>query len=275
VIASAAHRSQNAGHQKFGDTLIQRYFVTLPDRYRDDRVATCYFDEMLCAVASAIRGFSVVRDIFQTNWETLKSTKEAALKTAERVEVFSPARKEGVWGVIVAAVIGLGLGVPIMEAAKAKWATQGLQSLALIAGSIGLSIILMVVIVEVLRSWLIGRAEQQFPPKLLEQWEDRSLKGYRTVLKQFLPLAIEITNRHYPGGHPEALDEAVIETMIERHFAFKLKSKPIVEPAKATEAPPAPEPTVLSGEGEQMIAGESSTFEVKDEAPDQVSISQH
>jgi hypothetical protein len=229
IIASAAHRSQNTCQQKFGDGLIQRYFVTLPDRYQDDPVATRYFDEMLCTVSSAIRGFSVVRDVFQTNWETMKSAKDSALKCAERVEVFSPVKKDGVWGIVVAAVIGLGLGVPLSAVVKERFATHGFPLLLVSIAAIGGSIVLMTVVAELLRAWLISRAEGQFPSKLMDSWQDRSLKGYRMVIKQFVPLAMEIANRHYPGTYSDSLTDVELDRIVERHFAFKLK-EPTVSP---------------------------------------------
>src|SRR5437588_14771 len=78
VIASAAHRSVNAGQQKLGERLLERYFTSIPERWRGDQAATAYFDNMLCAVAAAIRGFSVVRDVFQTNWDSYKLARDEA-----------------------------------------------------------------------------------------------------------------------------------------------------------------------------------------------------
>lgn len=229
IIASAAHRSHDPGHQKFGEMLVTRYFTTLPERYKEDVTATRYFDDMLCAVGSAIRGFSVVRDMFQTHWDTLKSAKETATKQAEQLQLFSPLSKEGIWGKIVGGAVGLGLGAPLNQTLKARTEHSSIVSLLLVVGCVALSIIGMEVFVEWLRSRQTKRIEKLFPSELMAFWEERSLTGYRIVLRQFLPLAYKITNRHYPGSHPDTITDSEVEDAVEEHFAFQPKSKPIPE----------------------------------------------
>ena len=187
--------------------------------------ATRYFDNMLCAVASAIRGFSVSRDLFQTNWESLKAEREAGLKQIERLDSFAPLNKEGIWGIVVAAIVGIGLGAPLTEALKVRWQNSTLVSLVLIAALIGISIVALQAVIEWIKGRRLRDVEQQLPLETLGYWEEKSLKSYRTILRQFLPIAIEISNHHYPGSVPTDLSEDAIVQMVERHFAFKQKAK--------------------------------------------------
>lgn len=224
IVASAAHRSANAGHQKFGELFVQRYFTLLPERYKEDPVATLYFDEMLCAVASAMRGFSVVRDSFQTNLDSLKAAKEAEIKRLEQIDNFSPVAKDGVWGKVVALGVSAGLATSLQVTLKTRFSSIGVGWL--IAGllAVAISVIGLTVFVFVLRNKESRKVEERFPSDVLERWEDRALKGYRIVLKQFLPLAREITERHYPGNYPEQFTDEEATAFIERHFAFKPSS---------------------------------------------------
>jgi hypothetical protein len=91
-----------------------------------------------------------------------------------------------------------------------------------VGGCIAVSVILVEVLVELLRGWQSRRIHLQFPVDVMNTWEDRSLKGYRKVLQQFLPLAMEISNRYYPGSFKEGLTDEEYEQIVERHFAFKL-----------------------------------------------------
>lgn len=234
IIASAAHRSSNAGHQKFGDALVQRYFVSLPERFKEDKVATAYFDHMLLAVAAAVRGFSVVRDIFQTNWDSLKAGRDAGTKQAERYELFAPLKKDGRIGQAIAAVLGIGVGAPLTQALKSKLGNSPIVALLFIAGAIVISLLVLEVLVEWLRSRELTRVERSYPADLLTNWEEKSLKGYQTVLKQFLPLAIEITNRYYPGSFGDSMADEEIAALIERHFAFKSKKAAMPQSAGNT-----------------------------------------
>jgi hypothetical protein len=54
IIAAQSHRSRNEGQRKFGELLINRYFVALYDGHKNNAVAKAYLDHMLCVVASAI-----------------------------------------------------------------------------------------------------------------------------------------------------------------------------------------------------------------------------
>jgi len=221
IIASAAHRSHDEAQRKFGDLLLQRYFVALPERYREDRNASGYFDDMLCVVASAVRGFSVVRDVFQTNWDALRSAKEKELQRAERLDAFSPLKKDGHWGKVMAGAAGIGL-TALLAAGLKTWLAS--VPLAVVV-SLALGFVIALLGLEGLTDWWRGRrlqsVEKQLPQDLLAYWQDQTLNGYRKVAAQFVPLAIEVSERHYPSGQWKDVTEEQIARIVERHFAFK------------------------------------------------------
>lgn len=226
VIASAAHRSHVEEQRSFGNMLIQRYFVSLPERYQDDKVAARYFDDMLCAVASAIRGFSVVRDTFQTNCDSFKAAQESNLEYAKNIDKLSPLKPDGHWGQVIAAVIGIGLGTPISKAVQECTKTSSLVSIFFVVGFTALVLVGFQALVEWFRNTQLRRFQQQFPHDLLSYWSDYSMNGYRKVLKQFLPIAVEITERFYPNAESTPRDtENRLDEVVERHFAFKSATK--------------------------------------------------
>ena len=70
-----------------------------------------------------------------------------------------------------------------------------------------------------------ARFQRQFPDDLRSYWEESALKGYRMVLKQFLPLAVEITDHYYPRvGSTPSDTETKLDEIVERHFAFRLRT---------------------------------------------------
>ncbi|RLC69059.1 MAG: hypothetical protein DRI26_09540 [Chloroflexi bacterium] len=253
VIAAAAHRSRDEAQRKFGELLINRYFVTLRDEYKDDPVAKAYLDNMLCAVASAIRGFSVVRDVFATNWETIKEAKGREKARAERLDAFAPFKKDGYWKPAVAVISALGLLGPILAGFQQIIGNLPWILVVALAVSILVVLISMELFVDWLRNRRLTRVEERFPEHLYEFWQEKSLKGYRMVLRQFLLLAIKIREEFYPNlttldqrkvfenypvphidcGMSRKIDrqsdlqelEEHLAAIVEQHFAFKLKEE--------------------------------------------------
>ena len=75
ILAIPAHRSSNANHAKFGNLVVEEYFIKLRDEYKNDKIAYMYLSNIFAAIASSVRAFSVQRDIFQTKWNTLGKVK--------------------------------------------------------------------------------------------------------------------------------------------------------------------------------------------------------
>jgi hypothetical protein len=266
VIAAAAHRSRDEAQRKFGELLINRYFVALRDEHKDDPVAKAYLDNMLCVVASAIRGFSVVRDVFTTNWETIRETKEREEARAERLDAFAPFREDGYWKKAIGVAGALGL-LSVVLSGLQQW-ISGLPWALAAALAVGVIVLLfgMELFIGWLRNRRLAKVEERFPEDLYEFWRERTLKGYRMVLRQFLPLAIKIREEFYPDfitlnqgrvfenypvphidcgvcgetdrqGDLEELEEH-LAAIVEQHFAFKLeRQRSEVSEDRSTQAP--------------------------------------
>jgi hypothetical protein len=252
VIAAAAHRSHDAAQRKFGELLIEQYFVKLREQHSDDPVARAYLDNMCCVVASAIRGFSVVRDVFQTNWETFQEAKEREKARAERLDAFAPFKADGYWKKALALAGASGLLSATLAGfqewiGNLPWILVGALTAVIILTLFGLELF-----IDYLRNRRLAKVEERFPEELYDFWRDKTLKGYRTVLYQFLPLAIKVREEFYPDlttldqervfehyplphidcgvqgkdrpkGNLDELDRR-LTTIVERHFAFKLSS---------------------------------------------------
>lgn len=254
VIAAAAHRSRNEAQRKFGELLIDRYFATLRDDYKDDPVARAYLDNILCAVASAIRGFSVVRDMFATNWETISKAKEREKARAERIDNFAPFKRDGYWKPAVAMIGALGLLSLVLAGFQQIIGNLPWALVLALAVTVLLVLFGMELFVDWVRSRRLAKVEERFPEDLLEFWQERSLKGYRMVSRQFLLLAIKIREEFYPNltsldqrkvfesypvphiecgirGENAQSDleelEQHLNAIVEQHFAFRLKEKQI------------------------------------------------
>jgi hypothetical protein len=224
IVASVAHGSSNTGHQKFGDCLIQRYFVTLPERYKEDKVASLYFDNILCTVASAIRGFSVVQEQSETHNESLKGRADAFMARAERLERLSPFSKNDVWGKLISGVAGIGITASLSDKIKSLGAKESLPTtfvyiLALIV-FITISMLLLFFLIVWIRKRHAEHLERQHPLHLVEHRRTTSREDYRTVLRQFLPIAHEVAQRYYPDPNERDWTPADLERIIERHLVF-------------------------------------------------------
>jgi hypothetical protein len=253
VIAAAAYRSHDESQRKFGEMLVNRYFIELRDEYREDPVARMYLDNILCAVGSAIRGFSVVRDMFQTNWEAIQKEKDWERTRAERLDAFAPFKKDGYWKPAVAIIGTLGLLSPILAGFQQSIGNLPWILVVGLAIAIPMVLIGMELFVDWLRNQRLAKVEERFPEDLYEKWREKSLKSYRMVLLQFLLLAIKIREEFYPNlvtldqrkiyenypiphiacGVSEEIDhrsdpkelEECLTAIVEQHFAFKLGDK--------------------------------------------------
>jgi len=198
VIAAAAHRSRSEAQRKFGELLINRYFIALREDYKDDPVARAYLDNMLCAVASAVRGFSVVRDVFATNWETIREAKEREKARAERLDAFAPFRENGYWKKAIGIAGALGLLSVILSGFQ-QWI--GSLPWALVA-VLAIGAIVLLFVIELFVDWLrnrrLAKVEEGFPDDIYDFWQEKALTDYRMVLRRFLLLAIKIREEFYP-----------------------------------------------------------------------------
>lgn len=198
ILAGTAHRSSHEPHAKLGQEVLHRYFVELPERYKADEIATRYFDEMIPAVASALRGFSVVRDIFQTNTETIRKAKDSEIKHLEHLDAMSPLNKDGIWGRILAALASIGLIAPLQASIRSDISHATQAWIFAGAASVAVSVIGLELFVQWLRKSQSKKIEMSFPKDINSKWQDESMTDYQKLLSQFIAKAILITEAHYP-----------------------------------------------------------------------------
>lgn len=251
VLAATAHRSQNANHSAFGKMVLDEYFIKLREEYKSDPVAKHYLDNLFAAMAAAIRGFSVERDIFGTRWQSLQEQKQHEIARANRLAQYSPLTEKGVWGKVIGILGGAGFGGILGEIGKTFVVASNLLMLSSVFFAAVLGLILFEVFLNRYRDRRLKGIAQEFPNSLYQQWEQRSLSNYRLLIRQFLLAALKIREEFYPhltsinGGrifdaydiahidfsdHPsrdsttfkEATElDRLLDAIVERHFTLK------------------------------------------------------
>jgi hypothetical protein len=233
VLALPAHRSQNPQHAAFGQLLLQEYFVKLRERYIGDECAIGYLDNLFACIASAVRAFSVERDILGTRWQSMLEQRKREIERANRLDRFSPFREDGVWGKALAIIGGAGGGAIAGEMLKSITSSSNV----FVAGSVLLGSIFGLFLVDLaldlVRNRMMERIERQFPQSLLQTWRSETIVNYKKILKQFLWSAIRIKEEWYPGL--STFDGKMIYTSYQiPHFDFHGEQ----QNAKVGELPP-------------------------------------
>ncbi len=249
VVAANASRSQNEGQRKFGEKIIERYFVDLRGNYANDPVAQQFLDNMLCAVASAIRGFSVARDEFSTEWKALENKKNLQIEGAKLIDRFAPFAENGYFKQAITIVGALGISSPIVAGFQQSIGNLPWILIVSVAGAFAIGLFIIQGLIDSKRNQQMIQIEEDFPDSLRYEWETETLNKYRDILKQFLLSAIRIRYEYYPNlttiSYTE-LDSATttpsktgktvcvkkikldelnkyIDLIVEQHFAFKAK----------------------------------------------------
>jgi hypothetical protein len=228
TMALCAHRSSNERHAEFGKLIAEQFLVQLPERCADDPVASGYLTELAMPVASAVRAFSVQRDIFQTRWQSLKSEQARLLERSNRYLAFSPLQEDSLWGRIWAVVAALGgstlVGIlsSLLIDTTALWVSAPVLLLFIPASLVLADEILLN---RALR--LKELAEDSYAPRLEATWENTALCEYPQILRTCLINAIRVQAKWYPDyptGVPEGdeeAQEAYYFSVIRRHMAFR------------------------------------------------------
>jgi len=199
VLALPAHRSSNEKHAAFGHLLVQQYFVELKQQVKDDEKAVGYLTNVLAAIASAVRAFSVQRDMFDTAWRSLEAQRSYEIDRANHMDRYSPFKEKGVWGKVIGFAFGSGsVGLILVEALEAYIRNLPVSAIlgALSGGVIGL--LVFELIIDIWRGTLLKKVERHFPEELQARWRSECIPRYRTILRQFLLSAIRIREEWYP-----------------------------------------------------------------------------
>lgn len=226
ILGLPAHRSSNKEHAKFGQMLIEEYFVKLRNEYKEDVNAYMYLNNLFAAIASAVRAFSIQRDIFQTKWNTLNAVKNSILDRANRIEKYSPFN--GNIGKIISLFISLSSSGIIT-----KPRFDSISSMGNFVFLIPLFFLVVMFVfdyaLEVYRERLIKKAENILPESLMKTWQEENLAKYKLILKNFLVIAIDIHKKYYPDEKlfDENIDkmgknelDLYLDRIVEKHMAF-------------------------------------------------------
>jgi hypothetical protein len=250
VLATAAHRSNNPKHSEFGKLILEQYVAKMRQDYKDDPVAKCYLDNLFATIAAAIRGFSVERDNFGTQWQSSQEQKQYELQRVNRLAQFSPFTEKNIWGKLIGILGGAGFGGALGEVARGYIVASNLFVLSAVPLGAALGLVLLEVFLNWYRDRCLQKIANTFPDSLRAQSEKRSLTNYRVIIKQFLLSALKLREESYPElasfngyrifekysiphidfttqpashdvlANATELNEA-IDAIVERHFAFR------------------------------------------------------
>ena len=106
ILALPAHRSGNQGHQKLGEKALD-FLIEYKDLGDDKEKA--FNRDMISAVFSAVRAFSVERDALSGRWKTIddiKIKRENLIRGLSKVSVFE---NDNYWAKLIAAIPAIGV----------------------------------------------------------------------------------------------------------------------------------------------------------------------
>ena len=215
VLALPAHRSHNPSHASFGKQILDEYLVGVRARHKDDPVASRYLDNLLAAIASAVRAFSVERDMFATRWDGIFEIKKADLERAKRIDRYSPFSEGNYWNKAIAILAAGGITVPLVKKIVEE---MGITSTIAQAPIYLGGLIVLSFAVLFFTDWLVfrykavrlARIEKLYPEEVERVWRQRSMSQYRLILRNFLLTALILRETYYPHlpsiGHLKILE---------------------------------------------------------------------
>lgn len=220
VIALQSQRSSNQGQREFGNRLFEIVFERIPNRSLGDAVANAYFDNILAEVAWAVRGFSVVRDIYGTNVNSIEKANEIEMRRVEALQRLSPFASDSFWGKIKGALLGIGLASPLF-AVTSKWFGNSAPAILITAAVVlAFGLVFVELGVSIYVSHKLRSLQSAMPGANLEMWRTKALAGYKSISLSFLTKIFAIERRYYPSdsvitfsedskGESEILDEII------------------------------------------------------------------
>lgn len=227
VIALQSHRSSNQGQKEFGSRLMELVFEKLPSRFEADANARAYFDNTLAEVAWAVRGFSVVRDIYQTNVASLERAKQTEANRIESLQKLSPLASDSVWGKVKGALVGIGLATPLFALTYAWFGKSTPAFVITGAVVIALGLVIAEVAIGAYIAHQLKLLHSSVPGSTLETWRDKALSGYKVASRGFLEKVAAIEKQHYPNATTVTFTEGstpdakAIDEIIERAFSIE------------------------------------------------------
>ena len=206
VLALPAHRSSNANHASFGKQIADVYLEQLRERHKDDPIASRYLDNLCAAIFSAVRAFSVERDLFATRWDSISEIKKADLERVKRIDGYSPLSDNNLWKKALVVLAASGITIPtagkVIEHVGAG--SVFLQLPIYMAGLVVCSLLVLLAV-----DWMVfrykaarlARIEKIYPEEVEKVWRQRSMAQYKVILRNFLLSALIIRETYYPHLH--------------------------------------------------------------------------
>lgn len=225
ILAIPAHRSSNENHAKFGNLIIEEYFVKLREEYKDDNTAYNYLNNLFAAISSSVRAFSVQRDIFQTKWNSLNQVKNSYINRANRLDIYSPFN--GNIGKVISLFVSLGSSSIIVDSYN-----DFLETIGRFAFWIPILFIIIMFIFDfilgIYKNYLISKAEKVLPNEVIGTWREENITQYRKIVRSFLFNAIEIHKYFY--SKEKIFDEDISDMDDEQlsHFLDKIVDKHMI-----------------------------------------------
>ncbi|MBX3109937.1 MAG: hypothetical protein KF743_12200 [Fimbriimonadaceae bacterium] len=223
VMALQSLRSTNAGQHEFGARLMELVFRELPERYKHDSRSTAYFDGVLAEVAWAVRGFSVVRDIFQRNVQAQEQCREAELRHVESLRRLAPFSSDSVWGKVKGSLLGIGVAAPLIGLAVQFFGATTPVWLIGGAAVIATGLLAMEFFVAGYVHRRLKAIQAAAPEEVMTTWQIKAMAEYRLLAEVFLRKVDLVEARHYRNSSEPNLKDADVEEILTR--AFILQSK--------------------------------------------------
>ena len=190
------------GQRDFGKLIVGEYYSKLRLENKDDPIAYRYLINLFAVISSAVRAFAVQRDIFESHWKSIEDIRRIELNAAERLTDYSPFREGSFWNKMQGFIISLFGGGSIGAAIGVFIRTDNYHSI-LMFSFILLGWILAIIGLDY---WLQKRKDNRisdimtrFPTDITEKWKQETIPQYKTILKNFLYLAIKIREEYYPN----------------------------------------------------------------------------
>jgi hypothetical protein len=221
-------RSSNDKQQAFGERLMDIVFSELPKRHASDPCLDHYFNDVLAEVAWAIRGFSVVRDIFQSESDACKRARDIEARHIESLARLAPFSSESIWGKMKGTLVGIGISAPLLGLSTkffgASTPVVVISSMVIVT----MSLVGMELIVNQYVSRRQSRLERNAPNDVMAAWQTKALTAYKDISRSFLYKVDAIHHRHFSGEDSTKLTGDEVEQMLTR--AFPLESKKTTKP---------------------------------------------
>lgn len=192
LLALPAHRSNNSGHQKFGEKIID--FLFEYKTLGENPIESQYNNEMISVISAYVRAFSVERDRIAEVWKSIESKKKKKEELIENLRNLSPLSKGNYWVKTVVAGLGiLGISLPkIIAQLPSSWIYYVIGFFFLILFIIEVFSILVVY-------FLVSANEEKRILNRSDKWESESINNYKKMAGMLILEAVDLHLKYFPS----------------------------------------------------------------------------